>query len=84
MDKRLKTTELDLKEYADKSPYTSNVVDIIIVALAKKTSVKPTIYSIDDENVSKQLIQPIDGFQANIEFSFVDGHRDFISSSTIV
>ena len=84
MTDQVKTTELDLKEYEERKTYTSNVVDIIIIAFAKVASVKLTVYYVDDETVCKHVIQPVDDFQANIELSFVNGHYDFISSSTAV
>ena len=34
------------------------------------------------EKVCKYVVGPVDDFQANIELSFVNGHYDFISSST--
>ena len=82
MSDQVKTTKLDFKEYEERKTYTSNVVDIIIAALANVTSVKLTVYYVDEETICKHVIQPIDDFQANIELVFVNGHDDFICSST--
>ena len=72
-----------MKDYEEKKTYISNVVDTLIVALAKAATVRLIVYCVDEETVWKNVIQPIDDFQANVELSFVNGNY-FISSSTVV
>ena len=84
MTDQVRTIESDLKEYEEEKTYTSNVVDVITVALAKVASVKLTIYYVDKENLCSHVIQPIDNFDLNVELSFVNGHYDFICDSTNV
>ena len=84
MSDQVKTTDLVLKDYEEKKTYISNIVDTLIVALAKAATVRLIVYCIDEEAVWKNVIQPIDDFQANVELSFVNGHYYFISSSTAV
>ncbi|XP_066936070.1 uncharacterized protein [Clytia hemisphaerica] len=74
--------DAELKAFEEKKEYTTNIVDVVILALVKMTSTKLKIYYVEGESVNYHEFKPDDGtILSNIELSFTNGHYDYVIAS---
>ena len=72
-----------LAEYQNEKIYTSNIVDIVIVALATVTNITIVAYYLDRLTVKNHVSKPAQKQSiAIIEVCFINGHYDLIVDAT--
>lgn len=73
-----------LAEHQNEKIYTSNIVDIVIFALATVANITIVAYYLDDLTVTNDVFKPTQKYSiANIfEVCFINGHYDLIVNAT--
>ena len=72
-----------LAEYQNKKIYTSNIVDIVIVALATVANITIVTYYLDGLTVKNNVFKPTQKQSiAIVEVCFINGHYDLIVNAT--
>ena len=71
----------ELKAYEEMKVYTTNIVDVVIAALAKITLAKLKIYFVNGEIVNyHEFLPENETIISNVELSFNNGHYDYVIS----